>query len=122
MTAKSTPAVNRKRVKLPNPLPESKRERAMWIGYDASRFFPFDARLYLERMLIVGAPVTVQSDGWVAYGMPEERTPEYEFLNGWHNGFDRAVALVCELLEQDEDLRKRHKDLANTPRRERGAD
>lgn len=104
----------RKRTPLPTPLPESSG-RALWIGYESSRWFPFDPFIYLERAALLGAPVVLGESG-IYYAEPDQPSDEHEFLRGWHNGCPGASKMVGRVLRENADIRAAHMALANVPR------
>jgi hypothetical protein len=97
----TNPSGRKARHELPdNKLPENERSRALWIGYEASKWFPFDPLVYLERSALAGAAVMLQGGG-VYYQEPNPGCAEYEFLRGWHNGCPGATKMVAKALEDN---------------------
>lgn len=100
-------STNKPRLPFPENLPESEMGKALWFGYEASRWFPFDPLLYLERALRAGSVVQLCGDG-IAYSEPFPANPEHEFLRGWHNGTPDAQKQVAQALRDNPEIHEAH--------------
>jgi len=82
-------------------------------GWRAAKWLPFDARLYLERCLAIGAPVWLFKDSFESHiwlGFPETATPpEWEFLTGWRNGSEGSTAQIIRELKRNTRLARAHR-------------
>lgn len=107
-------AAPRERVALPDRLPDDGEFRAAWIGHESARWFPFDARLFLERAAQVGVAVTLSSSSGVYLGVGFAHCrAEWGWLQGWLTGHGpRAEQAVRKLLEADASVRAAHEALA----------
>lgn len=85
-------------------------DKALLVGYKASRFFPFDPFMYLERSALAGAAVTINS-GFIVYYSPSQPSPEFEFLTGWRQGCPGADDMIVQALESKPSIHAAHQAL-----------